>query len=443
MPPETVCKIVCQYNKAPICDEDMGKLQEIAQDYGKVKNYVYQQYGGIRSLSKLYPGYTVQNEMTRSRLRERLEMPSVYFYLAIFDALGDIKSQWTRTKAQILKNIGKNEKLTDKEKHFLRYLLKVNPAFEAILNNHLPQLPKEMQRSYNDMTAEIDTKKLASYLQRQVRRYHIKPHTEGEDSFSISERAYRYGDHGIYISIKEKRKRVFIPLTDGNSYTRQIRIRLFPEEKKIVLRIPVDVTVKRHPDYKASVGVSMGMMTMLATDQGHIYGEKLRDYQGQLSDWIRRQSITYNQNRENNPGRKKYYAKKGRLEEQLHSYINQELNRFFKEEKPAIIYIPKLPGPGAISPVKKINHYSSTWQRGYIRERLTFKCRQQSVQLIEVFGKDISSRCSNCGASGRRKDGRFVCSQCGYEADGRINTAQNIKKRGEEDHKDKQTDKWE
>ena len=39
----------------------MKKLQEIAGDYRTVKNYVYQRYGGIKSLSKIYPGYTVQN----------------------------------------------------------------------------------------------------------------------------------------------------------------------------------------------------------------------------------------------------------------------------------------------------------------------------------------------------------------------------------------------
>ena len=78
----------------------MRKLVEIAEDYGKVKNYVYARFGGIASLSKLYPGYTVQNEMTGSGLRETLGMPSVYFYLAVFDALGDIKCQWTRTKTK-------------------------------------------------------------------------------------------------------------------------------------------------------------------------------------------------------------------------------------------------------------------------------------------------------------------------------------------------------
>ena len=98
MPPEKMCKTVRQYNKEPVLADDMQKLLDIAEDYRKVKNYVYERFGGIGSLSKIYPGYTVQNEMTKDGLRERLGMPSVYFYLAVFDALGDIKCQWTNTR---------------------------------------------------------------------------------------------------------------------------------------------------------------------------------------------------------------------------------------------------------------------------------------------------------------------------------------------------------
>ena len=105
MPSSKLCKTIHQYSKEPLSQEDMQKLCEIAEDYCKVKNYVYQRYGGIRSLSKLYPGYTIQNEMTESGLRGELGLPSVYFYLAIFDALGDIKTQWTKTKTAVLKQI--------------------------------------------------------------------------------------------------------------------------------------------------------------------------------------------------------------------------------------------------------------------------------------------------------------------------------------------------
>lgn len=54
-----LCKTVCQHNREPVSADDMKKLQEVAEDYRTVKNYIYQRYGGIGSLSKIYPGYTV------------------------------------------------------------------------------------------------------------------------------------------------------------------------------------------------------------------------------------------------------------------------------------------------------------------------------------------------------------------------------------------------
>ena len=129
----------------------MEKLQEIAEDCRKVKNYVYARFGGIGSLSKLYPGYTIQNEMTASGLREELSLPSVYFYLAAFDAIGDIKGQWTRTKNRVLQLVGDNGSFTEEEKHYLHFLLKVNNAFDAVLNQRKAELPKEIQKQYDEL----------------------------------------------------------------------------------------------------------------------------------------------------------------------------------------------------------------------------------------------------------------------------------------------------
>ena len=143
MPSEKICKTVHQYSNGPVSEEDMGKLLEIAEDYRKVKNYVYARFGGIGSLSKLYPGYTVQNEMTDSGFREKLGLPSVYFYLAVFDALGDIKCQWTKTKTRLRQLINKNELFLAEEKHYLRFLLKVNNAFDAVLNQRPVELTKK------------------------------------------------------------------------------------------------------------------------------------------------------------------------------------------------------------------------------------------------------------------------------------------------------------
>lgn len=443
MAAERICKTVHQYNGEPIPTESMEKLLEIASDYNKVKNFVYARYGGIGGLSKIYPGYTVQNEMTENGLRLELGLPSVYFYLAIFDALGDIKSQWTHTKSKVLALLKKNDNLTPEDKHYLRFLIKVSNAFVAVLQQNPVVLPEQLQKKYEEVASEVDTERLHSYLRRQVRKYHKKLHTEVADGFSIAERAYRYADHGIYISTKQSRKRIFVPLTDNNRYKSQLYIKLLPEERNLEIKAAINVAVRSHQDYTKEIGIALGMYTMLSTHEGHVYGKEMERYQIEYADWMRAQAGIYNRNRYDNPGRKKYYAKKKRYEERLHSYINQELNRFFKTEKPRIIYMIKLPGTQnkssienenrnhkAFSADKKINYTVSVWQHGYIRKRIAQKSREQSVELVEVLGKDISKECSSCGAFGQKKDGIFYCETCGYVEAEKTNAARNVLYRG-------------
>lgn len=433
MPPGTVCKTIHQYNKEPIADGDMKKLLEIADDYGKVKEYVYARFGGTGSLFKIYPGYTVQNEMIETGLRDELGLPFVYFNLAVFDALGDIKSQWTRTKSALAQRVGDNREFSDEERHYLRYLLKVNNAFEQVLNYKPVNLRADLQKKYQQAAEGVDVKKLNNYLRRQVRLLHVKLHVNRKVGFSLTERAYRYGNHGIYITMKEKRKRIFIPLTDNNRYDRQIYIKLYPETGGMEIKVPVDVKVQKHEDYIRQIGLAMGMNTMLTTDEGNVYGERLGEYQVALADWIRQQAIRHRANQGQDSGRKKYAAKRARMTEQLHSYINMELNRFLKTEKPEIIYIPRLPRPGKHGGSKAINNSVNLWQRGYIRNRLQQKCKEQSVKIVEVFGKGIGTKCSICGGDGHKKEGVFICDACGYQEEEKRNAAQNAKRRGMEE----------
>ena len=428
---DTVCKTIHQYSRGPIPEADMEKLQAIARDYKRVKNYVYARYGGIGGLSKIYPGYTVQNEMTASGLRDRMGMPSVYFYLAVFDALEDVKSQWTRTKARVLERINAQESLLPQEKHYLRFLLKIPGLFDAALNEKPAALPGGVERAYEDLAGQVDREKLNRFLRRQVRKVHVRQHTNREDGFTLSERAYRYGDHGIYVSVKEKRRRVFIPLTDGNQYRRQIYMKLLPDKQSVELKVPVDVAVKRYDDYQSCVGTALGIQVMLTADNGHRYGAELGERQAAYNEWIRLQTSSYNRNRKDNPGRKKYYAGKRSMKEGLHSYINHELNRFLETEKPRTVYMAKLAGPakGGVNP--RINQAVSMWQRGYIRKRLEQKCRERSVDMVWVLGKDIARECSRCGALGRKREGRFSCPVCGWEEEEKTNTARNAKQRGQ------------
>lgn len=435
----TAHRIIRQYNSEPLSDVDMKKLQEIAEDYCRVKNYVYARYGGIGSLSKLYPGYTVQNEMTGCGLRAELSMPSVYFYRAVFDALGDIKSQWAKTKTDVLRLIGQNENLTPQEKHYLRFLIKSPNAFEAVLNQKPVQLPHEMRDKYEELAAETDPGKMHRYLNRQVRKYHLRElHTDSARGFYITERAYRYGvdrnfgnKYGIFIASKENRKRIFVPLTDENAYNRQLFIRLKPEESGVEIHIPLEIKTRIHRDYTRKVGLSLGMEHMFTTHEGRVYGEQFGVLHREFASYINESSSAYRREKENNAGRKKYFAKKARLDAKMESYVNHEINRMLQDEKPEMLYIPKLPKMSTAGHDRAVNYSVGIWRKGLVMERLKQKCLEHSVEIKEVFGRAISTECSRCGEPGKYSGDIFRCGICGYESDKKVNAAQNALKRGQ------------
>ncbi|MCI8461870.1 MAG: transposase [Lachnospiraceae bacterium] len=424
-------KTVNQYNKVPVSEADMKRLEELAHDYRFIKNYVYQRYGGIQSLPKLYPGYTIQNEMTASGLRKQLGLPSVYFYCAVFDALGDIKGQWSQTKARVEKNIRENENLTPEDRHYLRFVMKQSQCLEAVLLEKEPMLSMNWQQTYEEVRAQVrDESRLRRYLCRQVRRHLKKLYTEAAEGFSVTQKGYRYGDHGIYLSVKENRKRVFIPLTDSNCYSRQLYVHLEPEKGNVKIAVPVEQKIRQYAEYQNEVGLAVGMRFLFVTDQGHIYGERYGLHQEALIAYLRKGQISYHRNKQNNPGRKKYLAGKARLEAALHTYINAEINRMIHTEKPKVLYIPRLPPSSGAGINKKINQAASLWQRGYVRRRLEQKCREHAIQLVEVFAKGISCECSSCGETGIKAEEEFRCHACGLSIPERENTARNVLRRG-------------
>ena len=429
---ETVLKTVRQYSARPIPEEEMARLLEIAGDFRKVKSYVYARYGGIGGLSLLYPGNAVQNEMTASGLRQQLGLPSVYFHLAVREALSDIRSRWTATKQAVRERADKNENFTDQERHYLRFVLRFDSVLGAVLRFRVPELAGEPGKALSELEGCVDACRLQVYLRRQVRKFHARPSPGRETGFSASERAFRYGDHGIYLTTKESRRRLFIPLTDNNRYERQVRILPFQEEGRVEIRALVERAVRVKKGYGGRVGIALGIQVLLTTHRGSRYGEEAGVYHFACADYIREQARVRGKNRslEGRPGREKYKRKKRRLEERLHSYINRELNRFLETEQPGEVYLARPGAPQAGKWGKRENNRTALWQRGYIRRRLIEKCRERGIEVVEVPGGGLRGRCSRCGGEGMEEKGQFYCPACGHREDAKANRAGNALGRG-------------
>ena len=85
----------------------------------------------------------------------------------------------------------------------------------------------------------------------------------------------------------------------------------------------------------------------------------------------------------NNLGRLKYDKQKEKERRKTETFINAEINKMFRLEKPEKIIITK---PVIKNRTKiycrSVNRKLARSFRGYIRERLAYKCKLNSIELV-------------------------------------------------------------
>ncbi|MBR1737416.1 MAG: hypothetical protein IJ736_10445, partial [Firmicutes bacterium] len=345
---KAITKTVLQYSKE-LSPEIITELISIAVDYNKVKNYVYGRYSGINSLEKLTPGYTALNEMRYCGLRQQLNLPVVYFELAIFDALRDIKAMWGNLKNNIADLVRKNENLQQDDRVYMLTVLRYSSAFNAILAGNKYEMPK------NADGLQINTKKLNNLLCRYVRRHKPILKSGNSNTFTVSPAGYKYYGNGVIgFSSRIPRKRIRIDLKDKDVHSRQLKV--YVEENYVKIAVPIDVEVRNHDDYTNTIYLHIGFANMFTLSNGNVYG---KDFNELVNTETRRLSAKnrerfkvykiYSDNAEkgrkqkcrrikcNNMGKKKYDLQKKIEHTKMTTFVNAEINRMFKQEKPGVI----------------------------------------------------------------------------------------------------------
>ncbi len=442
----TMTKIVWQYSE-PLPEETMVFLREIAEDCCKVKNYVYERYSGVKNLNSLTPVYTILNEMRYCGLREQLNLPTVYYELAIADAVTNIKSSWSIVKNKVGEKITANENLSDNDRIYLRTVLKMGSVYAAVLNRQEYEMPR------NATGLDIDVKRLNNLLCRLTRRTLTQPKTDNISSFRISPNGYSYKDGVIRIVCRVPRKRISIPLKDKRTFDRQIQVHI--KDNFVALAVPIEAKVKKHQDYTNTVYIHIGNQDMFTLSNEHVYGTSLSELIYPETERLAKKNqerhrvyTAYRQNAENgnrqktenieanNLGRHKYDSQKEKEKRRTTNFINTEMNRMFRTEKPARIVITKPVTKNKTKLYSKSGNRKLTRNfRGYIRERLIYKCQVNAVELVELNSKGTGRICSVCGAEGKRQGKEFACESCGLRTTIALNSAKNIQQKYMENQK--------
>ena len=129
----------------------------------------------------------------------------------------------------------------------------------------------------------------------------------------------------------------------------------------------------------------------------------------------------------NNLGKLKYDKQKKSEKSKAETFINSEINRMLKEEKPIRIVITRPVAKNRTKIyAKTANRKTARNFRGFIRGRLAYKCKINSIELIEINSKGTGRKCSVCGRDGIRQGNEFICGQCGLKTTIAFNSAKNI-----------------
>lgn len=440
---DTFTKTVWQYTEE-LPKETMEFLQGIAVDCGKVKAEVYQRYSGVKSLGKLSSTFDIMTQMRHCGLREQINLPSVYYELAVRDAVTDIKGMWSVLKNKIRTLITANENFSPDDRMYLRTVLKLDDVYSAILNHKDYLIPEKVKE------LELDVGRLNNYLRRITRKYLGKPVTGAPNSFCVSPQGYSYKNGCLYLASRERRKRVNLPLRDEKTSSRQIRICL--KENCAAIAIPVEIKKQKHKGFENTLYLHLGYQNMCTLSTGSIYGCELGSLSSAKSERLMKKNRERSYARRayydslalgdekkavnieiNNLGTSKYHNQKKKERARIETYINMELNRMLETEKPERIVItkPVLRNKTRL-PSKAANRKLAESFYGYVRKRLSEKCAVHSVELVEINSRGTGEICSNCGEPGKRLPEGFKCESCGYQSSIPLNSARNIERKYKE-----------
>ena len=433
--------------KAYLLDEgNLVVVQELGARIQNARNYMYSRLAGINSYVRLYKNYDIRNEWVKDKkLVEQFKLPARFWKITLEEVIGSLKSLWSNACNKIKEATTENSNLTEDEKGYIRYVCSAPSLFGFILTRKSIKRPKKMA----DLV--IRETYIHNLIRRYARRYRGKTPYSHSFTFQLDADMYQYvkenGHTYIEIATHQKHKRIRLKCLDQNIYHKNIRVTF--DQCSFTLAHTVKTKQKQVWREENEIGVDKGYRTMLVSSSENSYGEGLNNLLSEETERLNK----VNQKRnpyyamvhtlkdkghfekverifQNNLGKKKYNRHKQKHDSTVKSYINGELNRLIETEKPSKI------GGEHLTFVSRDDQYPkhvrrklSRWIKGYVDERLAFKCNTNGIAYEYVNPAYTSQECHQCGCLGKRvTQEKFVCETCGtFHAD--QNAAKVIKKR--------------
>lgn len=413
-------------------------LIAVAKKYRAFRNELYKKYGGIECLPYLDNPRVLRDQWVQDKSCDKYGLQARQWKSALDEVFGTLSAKMEAAKTQVRSDMGRNKKFLDEEKHYVNYLL--------CFNNLLYKICKGFHVGTEKKFAIPEKRK--EYLQRYLhgrlrKRAGGKPRSKSL-SFTIDADMYNIKKdkrNNVWIAITSlaPRKMVRIKLTDDKPIKGTLKVKMLRDRIEVIETQDVPCKKKVDNTSESVIAIDKGLKHLVNSSSDNKYGKDFGESLTEFSDRRSEKNKARNKLRAlykrlldkkmfkkarrlltNNLGTKKYNRIKEVEKKELERLVGQALNEFFEIDKPHTLVTEDL---NFQSWSKRLSRnqkrHFAEWLKGYLKQRLEFKCQQNGVLLAEVNAAYTSQTCPFCGYvhQNNRRGDKFHCLNCGKEGD--------------------------
>ena len=398
-------------------------LEQSCLAYTREKRYWVDLFRTATFQSTLGSYRKVRDEYVKEGYVSRYGLQARQWKLALQDAMETWDKYWRSLFVDAKVKISKAF-LDETDRHYAFWLLYDYPQFAACMEGKVSNPPFEI--------SEKQKKHVVAKVERMIRKL-MKGHPQVKNGHSMKLDANCYevfeekGRQYIKVMSLRKGERIPIHLLGKTPISGNIILLLKEDFVEIhTVREIVAGEVNEGP----IVSVDYGYTEVMVDSENNHYGTKLGSILTKASDELKENTKRRNKLRDLakkrkkakkiykfNLGKKKFYRKKKKVEASISQEINQAINKLAERKKPSILVTEDLKHVFRYNKPKNVNRQLSSWVRGKIQERTSFKALVKGFHHEQVNPAYGSQTCPLCDFvdKGNRKGDVFRCLHCKHE----------------------------
>lgn len=408
-------------------NKDYLSFIALAETYRDVKNYIYSRYHSHNHYLDIHNSdKNIRDVWTKNKFIESFGINKRYVRNVIEDACSNLKTIWVQTLDKVKLAVKDNKEISKENKHLINYILKSKELTQKCFNRTLKLI--DLNTNKFNWLNDDNLKPIIKYINRIVRKHKPKvPYTKSL-TIQLDEELYRYDDLGnIKITGNEKGKRLSFKINTNNRFKGTIKICF--KNDRIVFNKCIKRKVKINNNDN-SIGIDKNYANLIDTNTHNSYGVGFNQinsyYTNILFEKNKKRQIYHsmlkddnvsdkkkNNIKRNNLGKVKYNNVKNKEMERIRKVVNKSLVDMFKQEELCELVTEKLnftiKKTKHNNKGKKVNRVLSGWVKGYLSERIKYKCLEYDVKHKEVNAAYTSQTCGSCRTLGVRQGNVFYC----------------------------------